>query len=199
MADTIPDFLRDAINNHKERPGSEQSIQALREAIQETRDLEFEKKDTKRKLESINKQLDKMYMGKLPDLLDEARVSSMVLDAEGNHPGVKAEAKPYYHANISADWPEDKREEAFEYLEEHGGGPLIRYTVSVDFGKGEIEQAKKLIAELHSQGFVVSTKKHVPWAALTSWLKEQVEKVGHTPDLSILGATIGRIVKLTER
>jgi hypothetical protein len=193
-----PEFLINKVAEHTETP-SERGLDALREAIHDVCVLESEKRETEERLTTINKKLNKAYMGTLPDALDEARVPKLTIAAEGNYPAVTAEAMPYYHASISAKWPEEQQEAAFAYLESQGGGPLIRFNVSVEFGKGEIAQAQKLIADLEKQGFIVQTKKHVPWASLTSWLKEQVEKVGRTPNLDMIGASIGRIVKLTDK
>jgi len=119
--------------------------------------------------------------------------------------------EPYYHANIAADWPDDKRQAAFSYLEEIDAGDLIKTQVVFLFGRKELKRVKWLLA-------FISTLKHylkevggepedipeplitmgVPWNTLTAFVKEQITG-GKKLDLDKIGATVGSVVKIKPR
>lgn len=106
---------------------------------------------------------------------------------------------PYYKASI----PEEHRDEAHAWLEEHDAGDLITYELVVSFPKDCQEEAERLerYARENFQMAEVNKKRAVPWARLTSWLKELFEKQDETtviPPLEIMGATVGRVVKIKE-
>ena len=117
----------------------------------------------------------------------------------------------YYHANIKADWPPEKREEAFKYLEEIGSGDLIKTEVVFLFGRKDLKKVRWL------QAFIETLKHYltqvggepadipeptvgmaVPWNTLTAWVKEQLEG-GLAVDLDKVGATVGQVVKIKPR
>ena len=170
---------------------------SLRAAVAIVRDMEADKADLEARLKATNIALQVQYFKTLPDLMDSIGVSKLVLQPEGNHPAVTAEAKPFYRANISAEWPPEQQAKGFAYLTEEGAGDLIKTQVTVSFNRDAREDALKF-AEAVNQNFAgaVQVKESVPWATLTSWLKEQVEKFGRVPELEPIGGQVGRIVKL---
>src|SRR5215207_4904871 len=94
----------------------------------------------------------------------------------------------YYHANIATSWPQERREEAFAYLEEKGAGDIIKVDVAVRFGRKELTEAKMLAEHLKVKfGYLPTVEKEVPWNTLTSWLREDIEH-GRMPDLDKIGA-----------
>lgn len=134
----------------------------------------------------------------LPDLFAQAGTDKIGLPEAG----VDINVKNYYKASISAEWPVEKQSEAFAWLESEGHGGLIRVTVSVSFGKGEIEKAKQL-QELIRQSPIGNThpaeiKMGVPWQTLTSFVREQYE-AGEELPLETLGAVAGRIAEVKKR
>ena len=67
------------------------------------------------------------------------------------------------------------------------------------FSKDDAEEARALETYIREryQMATVERKRGVPWARLTSWLKELFETQDeHTvlPPLDIMGATVGRVV-----
>lgn len=113
--------------------------------------------------------------------------------------------EPYYHANIQADWPEEKRQEAFLWLEENGHGDLIKSQLKIAAAKGEWDRIKALRERImewfkkHDMEDVqITTELGIPWNTLTAFVKEQIEKGAPIP-LETLGATVGQIVKIKKR
>lgn len=178
-------------------PVSSDKLDRVREAVKQLRNLDLEVNDAEEHLKSLKKSATTLRQTTLPDLFDEAGVTSLGLEKDGNHPPCIASVQPHYHASIPADWPEDQRNEAFTILEELGGAEIIRVNIVVDFGKGEHAQAQELKKLLDKVGYDYSEKLGVPWTTLTAFLREYVEREKKVPaDLEKLGATVGRQVKV---
>lgn len=127
----------------------------------------------------------------LVDLMDMLKIEEMRVD------GHTFTAAHYYHASI----PEAERDRAHDWLETHGAGDLINNTVVAAFPKEHQEEAERLESYIRKkfQMAVVSRNRAVPWARLTSWLRELFEREDPEkvlPPLEMMGATVGRIVKI---
>ena len=149
------------------------------------------------RLKATNIALEAQYYRELPDLMDAAGIALVELPPEGNYPAVVAKAGPFYRANIAADWPPEKRAAAFKWLDDNGHGDLIKTTVSVPFSRDQRDEAKELKEKLEAEGLPTVVGESIPWATLTAWLKEMVEKHSATDlPLETLGATVGRVVTI---
>jgi hypothetical protein len=175
------------------------SLQRLRAAVAGARTLKAEKADLEGRLKETNISIYKLETVELPDLFDEVGINSITLPPDGNLPGYKADAGPYYKANISADWDNDKRIESFQYLESIGFPDLIKTVITVPFNREMRGEAVKLLEELRSRGYNPLVTENVHPMTLTAWLKEQVEKRHFLPQLDKIGGIVGRIVKLKEQ
>jgi hypothetical protein len=180
-------------------PTPSDALGKIRDAARRLRDLEAEIVDLTERTTEKKAEVSQLKQKELVDLMNEAGVDNIGLPAEGNMPAYDAKAGAYYHANIGADWPPEKRDAAFAWLEEHGHGDLLKAVVTVAFGRRELEQARTLENTLRDMGLSPNLSMSVPWATLTAWLKEQVERRHAQPPLELLGATVGQIVKLTPR
>lgn len=135
----------------------------------------------------------------IPDLFGEIGVDVIGLPDDR----CDVVVRPYYKANIPASWDEQRREEAFRWLEDNGHGDVIAVTVSVDFQRGEKGLADSLVQLIKekfpgSNAHPVKVSMGVPWTTLTALVKEQVEK-GEAVPLETLGATVGQVAKITKR
>jgi hypothetical protein len=197
MSDLPPAALLEAARADAAGP-SEDSLQRLRALVVATQALELEKADLEQRLKDTNIALQDHYYHLLPDLFDEAGVESVTLPPEGNTPGIKASASPYYRANIAAEWDPDKRKAAFNYLESLAAGDLIKTIIKISYNREDHEQAKKMVDMLKALRLNLSIEESVHWGTLTSWLREQVEVKKTLPDLDKIGGTVGRVVRLKE-
>jgi hypothetical protein len=129
--------------------------------------------------------------------------------------GVQITLRPFYHANIAADWPGEKRQAAFDYLEARGDGDLIKLNVSYAFRRGQSADAAwlkttvetiaaTLNATLDSLGMLSvggvsipdpTIRTEVHYATLTAYVREQLE-AGREIDLDVLGAQVGEIAEI---
>jgi hypothetical protein len=155
------------------------------------------KAELEERLKTTNKELNELYFRTLPDVMDEAGVGSIALPADGNNPPVELKAQPYYAANIAAGWPPERRQAAFDWLDQHGHGDLIKTEVTVRFDRGDLAVAQQLIGDLKEDwNLDANVKQAVSHQTLTAWLREQVEEHQKLPPLDTIGATVGRVVKL---
>lgn len=177
----------------------EDKLDKLRAAVREVRDLRRDEQDLTERLAQVKAQINEREGKTLPDLFTEAKVDHIGLEAEGNLPAYDAEMKPYYHANISAEWPMEQQQKGFDWLDENKFGDLIKSMYVVMVPRGARAKALEVEEALEKLGVEYEVKLGVPWNTLTAWLKERVEKFKSTPPLDLLGATVGKVVKLKER
>ena len=173
----------------------EDKLEALRLIVRAHRDLIKRIEEQEEQLKQSMKLKWEMESRQLPDLFEEAGVDRVGIPADGNHPAYDAVRSPYYHANI----PAEQKENAFNWLEREGHGDLIKTVVKVELGRGEREKAKEVETLLQELGVDYSRDLGVPWNTLTAWLKEQIEKHGNIPPLSLIGGTVATVVRLKER
>jgi hypothetical protein len=199
MKDTISMELSEDVSalllEDADRPLAEDKLERLRAyggilVQQKLRIAELEEQ-----LKEQKQKFNKLVHEEVPSLFMEVGVDRVGIPELG----YDVVMKDYYHANIAADWPDDRREAAFTWLEREGHGDIIRLIVSVQFGREEYNKAMLCYDLLKKSGLQPTLQKSVPWNTLTAWLREQVERYARLPPLELLGATVGKIVKLVER
>ena len=208
-------------------PAGETTLQKLRDKINWFLGRQTDKKRLEDELKAVNVDIYQAERKELPDLLDEARVPRITIDADGGTQ-YEAKAQAYYKANIAAEWEEPRRAAAFAWLDQNGHGDLIKTDVTLSFAREDrafavafaqwlrMVDMADLIRQMCGADFAlpeglvqlaegknspvqpgITAKENVPWNTLTKWLQEMVEK-GETPPLDVIGGEVGRIVKLKE-
>jgi len=188
------------------RPAPE--LARLRAEAEAWRDYKDAKADLEERLKQTNILITNAEFERLPALMDELGVSRFDLPPDGNHPGVSLEVKPHYHANIAADWPEEKRSAAFRALTDAGHGDLIRTEVTISLPREDHARLAKLTAGLEKAKLNFSVKESVHFGTLTAWVREQLEAVAAIPHkqkqkealaalppLEVIGARVGRVCR----
>lgn len=140
-------------------------------------------------LSMTKESLRKIVENDLPEAMDEVGMTSFVLED-----GSKIKVSTFYSASI----PEERKEEAFEWLKEHEFDGLIKADVKVQFGKGEFEIAQsflQFIRGFNEKAIDPDYKESVHWQTLRAFVKEQVEKGAALP-LDMFGVFIGRKAEL---
>ena len=159
------------------------------------RDLETSIEEMEFKLAEDRAQLNALQHKVLPDQFNSAGITSLTIEAEGNHPAIKCDLRPYFKASIPAKWSEEKREAALAELDKFGAGDLAKRTVTVQFARSEADEAQSFSEELDRMGVTYTMQFDVHHATLTSWLKETVSE-GNMPDLEKIGGQVGQVVSL---
>jgi hypothetical protein len=127
-----------------------------------------------RLLDTLKKQRDHLSEVGIPAKMAEVGLSKLTLDT-----GQTLELKPEVYASIRA----DLQEEAFNWLEEHDLGDVIKSEVILVFGRGEEEKTTKLLDLLQENEYGNFTeKKSVHASTLKALIKEQRAKGKEFPE-----------------
>lgn len=99
--------------------------------------------------------------------------------------------KPFYKASIT----KDNEAECFGWLEKNNHDELIKNIVSVRFGKGDNDQASKLVEDLEQNGLAPDQKRKVEPMTLNAFVGEQINKGTDLP-IDIFNVYMGNKVKI---
>ena len=114
----------------------------------------------------------------LPGAMQELQLTNITLST-GEKIGIKQE--------VYLAVPSESKETAFKWLEDNGFGGLIKTTVSMQFGKGELDVAKHTREELKEMGLDADLKRDVHAQALKAWAREQISEGREFP-MDLFGA-----------
>lgn len=114
----------------------------------------------------------------IPSAMQELGLESLKLDT-----GQKLSCKMDVFASIT----EEKKDAAFDWLQEHGFGGLVKVVVSVAYGKGDAEKAAELVLELQKLELPVECDQDIHVQTLKAFLREQLSK-GSEVDLDLFSA-----------
>jgi hypothetical protein len=174
-------------------------LNELRKLLEQHRDLQFEIENADTLQKDRKERLRELEFKTLPDMFNKVGVDKIGLESTGNMPGYDAKRAPYYHANIATSWPEEKRQAAFDWLEKHGGGDLIKAEIVLTIPSKNMKLRKMILSAVKKFKVQTEVNLTVPWGSLTSFIKESITKHGRMPPLDLLGAEVGERVQLKPR
>jgi len=173
----------------EDKPMGDASLKALSEKSQELQKLDGDIQDLEEKLGQLKASYRQLSEVDIPNMLSELGLSEITL-ADGN----KISTATYYSARIS----EEKRDEAFTWLNDNGFADIIKNTVSVSFGRDEDDSARKLVDSLEDNGYATAQKKWVEPMTLKAFVREQVEKGSDLP-LETFNVYIGQKTRIIKK
>ena len=165
------------------------SVKSITKACNEMKQLENEIENDEEILANKKKRLRDYVERKVPELMQEAGVNTLVLTD-----GSKVEVKPFYAAKI----PESRTEEAFGWLRSNGFEDLIKNTVTASFSRGQDNQVSELIRICEEMKFGYVKKEKVEPMTLKAFVREQVESGKKLP-FDLFGVYIANKTKLTTK
>ena len=187
-------------------------LDALTDKMRETRDIKFDLQDLEEKMKEKKARLNQLIHKELPDGMAEVAQTGLRLPQEGNYPPFEFKLKPFYKANIDNESPVSLQ--AYQWLENHGEGDIIKRTITAPLGRESGQIAEQIAQFLEQIDVPYEMKFGVPWNTLTSWLKERhkqyikqqqtdVRKIPYEdriemPPLDLFGAVIGQYVDIKE-
>lgn len=190
--------LKRALASSKQAP-PEDKLEEIRNHMRRARDLEVRSQELAEQMQLVQDELQTLLTATIPEKFEELQIDKLGLLPEGDLPGYDAVLKPYYRASISASWPADRQQKAFECLEKNDAGDLIKATFTVDLPRGSTKQQEQLRKTLVKTQLPFTERRSVNHNSLTAWVKEQIEKHATMPDLETLGAQVGKIINLKPR
>lgn len=155
---------------------------ALLDADQEVDNAEQELKDAKEKARVLREET-------IPSAMQELGLEELKLST-----GQKLSIKQEVYASI----PAANKVQAYDWLNDHGFGGLIKVEVTAQFGKGEQEEAVRLSEQLRAMGLQPSLDQSVHAQTLKAFLKEQLAMGTNIP-LDLFGARPVWTAKLSNK
>jgi hypothetical protein len=155
--------LKDLIVAAKLQQTMEQTIEELEKS------LKIEKEKQRKQSQEI-----------VPNMMAEMGIESFTLDN-----GYKVSIKDAYFASI----PEANLYVCFEWLRQSGLDGIIKTVVAANFGKGEDQEAQKVLDMLTEAGVVADVKSTIHPQTLKAFVKERITK-GLEFDLELFGASV---------
>ena len=141
--------------------------------------------ETENYLKGLKEEKQRIAFEQIPMLMDEMGIERIDVD------GAIVKLKSFASASI----PADRKQEAFNWLREHGHEGIIKNEIVVSFGKGEDNAAGDVMYQLEEKGFHPEQKTHIHSMTLKGFIREQVEK-GNNIDLDLFGAFVGRTAEV---
>lgn len=178
---------------------SEGDLAHLRSRVAYGRDLELKIEELQITLDKEVKKLTELRTEELPDLFEKLGLDHIGVPVEGNLPAYDAALTSYFSAVLPKE-PE-KLATALEFLKQIGAQDLSKTVIEIKFSRGEEKKLEKLRTALEKWGIACTSKTGVHHMVLTAWLKERFKngKPLAQGDLEIIGASIGRVVKIEKR
>jgi hypothetical protein len=166
-------------------------LNVIRQRAVELRDAYLKKTDLENQVKVVEKNIQKIERDELPEMFTNAGISSVTVEAEGNHPPFIAERGTVYTAKI----PDDKRAAAFDWLETNGHGDLIKSVINIFFGMQEHEERLRVMKILSDAGVQFYTNESVHHMTLKAFVKTQIQKGNMIPN-DLLGVFVFDEVKI---
>ena len=125
----------------------------------------------------------------IPGILLGCGIETIKLDN-----GMKVSVSKFYSAKI----PDERKDEAFKFLEDSGNDSIIKSEVDMTFGKGEEEREleKKAVALLTESGIPFEQKRGIHPQTLKAFVKEQIESGVENFPMDLFGVYIGNKTKV---
>lgn len=111
----------------------------LKEAAERYKDLRDQIKDLKDRQAELQKEFDEIRFNTIPDLMDEMGVGTITFKEVG---------RIQLAGDLNVSIPADKREEAYDWLEKHGHGDIVKPGVHPSALKGFVKEALREGEEL---------------------------------------------------
>lgn len=143
------------------------SLSSVSELARQAKEIQQHMEDLEITLAEKREALKDILENRIPDALHEIGMKGFDMKD-----GSSVEIKQYYSASI----PADRKGEAYEWLRSNGYDDIIKNIVSVQFGRGEDEEAGKLINVVREQGLIPDQSEKIEPMTLKAFVREMTEK-----------------------
>lgn len=143
---------------------SDDNLRRVAELGEHQVSLQRQIEDSEAKTKNLKDELRKLSQDTLPELMREIGLLSFQL-ADGS--GVELEPKLFGSITKA------NEAECFKYLEDTDNDSIIKNQFTVDFGKGEAEQADELKATLDESHYAYKQKRFVHPQTRDAWLRTE--------------------------
>lgn len=167
---------------------SNEELQMVSALARKQRDLEQQVFEAEAALKTLKESLEHTRTVELPNALAECGMTAFTLES-----GQKIEIKPHYYGSIS----EENKPQAFGWLRRNNLDGVIKNVITCDFGKGEDEEARRVMDQLSLMGIRPQQKESVHPMTLKSLVRDLIERGVEFP-MELFGAGVKNEAKITE-
>lgn len=160
----------------------------LSDAVRQLRSVEADLDQLEEARKALNTQKHSLQTDLIPAIMQEMGIERVDVDDVSVTVGMVSSAKI----------PDERRDEAFEWLNDHGHGALIKNDVLLSFGMGQQEACDRAIDVLEAVGLEPEVKTHVHPSTLKAFVLEQFRE-GNPIDLDMFGAFVSPIARLRRK
>ena len=153
----------------------------LSSLVRQLNNIQQQIDDAEEHLKALKQDKQRISFEQIPMLMDEMGIERVDVD------GATVQLKPFVSASI----PADRKQDAFNWLREHGLDDIIKNDIIVSFGRGQDNAAGDVMYDLEQKGFHPEQKTHIHAMTLKAFVRERVEK-GLPIDLDMFGAYVAR-------
>ena len=153
--------------------------------VRQLNNIQQQIEDAEQHLKALKQDKQRIAFEQIPMLMDEMSLERVDVD------GLSVKLKPFVTASI----PADRKQDAFNWLREHGLDDIIKNDIIVSFGRGQDNQAGDVMYDLEQKGFHPEQKTHIHSMTLKAFVRERVEK-GLPIDLDMFGAFVARTAEV---
>jgi hypothetical protein len=172
-------------------------LTAIRELAMTARAAEKKIADLNDEIKRLESVIDRIMTRDLPEKMDAIGLRNLTIAAKGNMAAFTVTVKTMYSASIAASWDQERRRAAFDWLDSHGHGSLIKTDVVTTFPREHRSEVSQFVGQLDRDGRSYMVKEGVHSATLGAWLREMVER-GSTPPLDVIGGYVERQAVIKE-
>lgn len=129
------------------------------------------------RLDELTRQRDHLAVAVIPELMDKLGIEGLPL-RDGRELAIKESVT----AGISA----DRREAAHNWLRSAGFADLIKRKVTIEFGRGQDNEAGALVDDLRKRGLRPDDKSDVNYQTLGAFVRRRLAEGGELP-MELLG------------
>ena len=166
-------------------------LSTIRRKAVELRDAYLEKAELEENVKKVASKITGIERKDLPDMFAKAKISSVSVEADGNHPGFVASRDTVYTAKI----PDEKRMDAFQWFEQTGHGDLVKSVIQIVFGMQEHEERLRVMKLLSDNGVEFWNNESVHHQTLRAFVKRELQ-AGRIVPQDLLGVFIFDEVKI---
>jgi len=134
---------------------------------------------------------------KLSDEIIPSKMTELGMTSTTMLDGSTVEVEEYIQARIPVR-DEEKKAKCHQWLEQNGLGDLLKNEVTMNFGRGEDQQAKQLEETIRNMGYIPQVKVSVPWNTLEAALVKWHQDGNSVPD-DLFQWHVGQRTKITRQ
>ncbi len=163
-------------------------IVRLRELVRQLRQAEAEVQRAEQNLKAAQFREAELAERAIPELMESLDVDDITVD------GVNYEVMDALRHSI----PKNNREACIAWLIENGHEASLKDTISVQFDRGDLENADALARDLAAKKLAVGRALKIEPSTLSSLLNKRLESGDHVP-LDMFGAWRQRRIKIKKK